>query len=204
LVTPLSGWIDIDRPSLPALTPLERIDYFEKRVRLVLIEPLRRILDTEIHVKGCTSSALLIFGVSVCCAIEASGKFIIGVKTPSGAKTKNQDRFYEFLKRMDRRFQTELVNGQTYGESLWKHFRNGLAHGFAVCHGGFEGSLGQQYFQVRKIVGTECLLVNPHSLFDDFESAFVKYLQDLRAAAPSGTLFTVFDSIFKDVFILGN
>ncbi len=48
----LRGWIDYERRFLPALSPAERIDYFEKRVRLVAINPLRRILNKEIIVAG--------------------------------------------------------------------------------------------------------------------------------------------------------
>ena len=39
----LTGWIDIDRPLLPGLSPEERIDFFEKRVKLVAITPLVRL-----------------------------------------------------------------------------------------------------------------------------------------------------------------
>jgi hypothetical protein len=81
----LRGWLDYDRQHLPALSPDERIDYFEKRVRLVAVNPLRRILATEIIVEGEESSALLIFGVSLCCAIEAIGKFLTGGQVGNGA-----------------------------------------------------------------------------------------------------------------------
>src|SRR4051812_13576729 len=90
MVQHLSGWLDYDRPSLHLLGPKERIDYFEKRVRLVVVNPLERILNNEVHVSP-DSSALLIFGVSLCCAIEATGKFL------SGGRGRNTDRFHAFL-----------------------------------------------------------------------------------------------------------
>jgi hypothetical protein len=46
----LRGWLDYDRPSLHLLSTKERIDYFEKRVRLVVVNPLDRILNNEVHV----------------------------------------------------------------------------------------------------------------------------------------------------------
>ena len=52
MVKDLSGWLDYDRDKLPSLSPAERIDYFEKRVRKVAVNPLRRILTTEIIVEG--------------------------------------------------------------------------------------------------------------------------------------------------------
>src|SRR5262249_47591635 len=163
-------WLDYERTHLPALSPTERIDYFEKRVRLVAINPLRRILNTEIIVAGEDSSALLIFGLSVCCAIEAAGKFLIGGKPGNAA------RFHAFVNRyMSRDYAGKTFGGMRYGEALWDHFRNGLAHGFAVCHGGFEGNPGQGYFVVRTIAGVQALEINPTSLYEDFAGGFEKY-----------------------------
>ena len=65
MVQHLSGWLDYDRQSLHMLNWNERISYFEKRVRMVVINPLDRILNNEIHVAP-DSSALLIFGVAIC------------------------------------------------------------------------------------------------------------------------------------------
>jgi hypothetical protein len=80
MMASLRGWVDYDRPMLPALNPDQRIEYFEGRVRRVVINPLRRILKTEIIVAGEDSSAVLIIGVSLCCAVEATGKFLTGGK----------------------------------------------------------------------------------------------------------------------------
>ena len=80
MIDGLTGWMDYDRPSLSALQPTDRIAYFEKRIRLVVVTPLRRILETEIHVTQEKSSALLIFGVALCAAIEATGQFLTGGK----------------------------------------------------------------------------------------------------------------------------
>jgi hypothetical protein len=184
-VQDLRGWIDYDRPFLPALTAAERIDYFEKRVRLVAINPLRRILKTEVIVAGEDSSALLIFGVSICCAIEATGKFLKGERAGNGV------RFHAFLNRyMAPDYAAKTVAGLTYG--------------FAVRHGGFEGNPGQDYFSVRDIAGTPALEINPSRLFDDFVSGFENYLVDLRAAGSADPLFIQFDQVFTAVFIKGD
>jgi hypothetical protein len=100
-LTALTGWVDYDRPRLPALGPDERIGYFEKRTRRVALNPLRRILQSEILPKDAAgnaiedSSALLIFGVAVCCSIESLGKFVEGGKSGAGI---NHDRFKIFYK----------------------------------------------------------------------------------------------------------
>jgi hypothetical protein len=193
----LTGWVDYDRPQLSSLDAAGRIDYFEKRVRLVVINPLERIVSNEIHV-GPDSSAVLIFGVAICCAIEASGKFLKGGK---GTKAELFDDFLTVY--MDGEYRSERVGRHTYGEALRRHFRNGLAHGFTVCHGGFEGNRGQPYFSVRPIAGTPSLMVNPYLLFDDFAAGFGRYLSNLRACRPTDRLFRDFDRVFDSVFIQG-
>jgi len=50
----LRGWLDYDRDKLPALTPDERIDYFEKRVRFVVINPLRRAICSSLTTQAAT------------------------------------------------------------------------------------------------------------------------------------------------------
>lgn len=199
----LTGWIDYDRPHLAALTPPQRIDYFEKRTRLVAINPLRRILENEVHPKDASgtpvpnSSALLIFGVAVCCSIESLGKFVSG-DTSYG---NNHIRFKAFLhKYMSTDFQTQHIGPETFGVILWNYFRNGLAHGFAVCHGGYEGGPGASYFVVK----ASTLEINPTALLDDLSQGFNTYLGDLRAASPTDQLFEYFDAVFTAVFINGN
>lgn len=193
----LTGWIDYDRPLLPGLQPSQRIDYFERRVRQVAINPLGRLLLNEIHVSP-DSSALLIFGVSLCCTIEATGKFL------TGGQVGNAQRFHAFLNRyMSPDFQSQRAGSLTYGEALWSHFRNGLAHGFAVCHGGFEGNRGGGYFTVKQIAGQDSLMVNPSLLYDDFARGFGRYTTDLRSDQPGGQLFAAFGRVFDEVFVQG-
>lgn len=195
----LRGWLDYDRDKLPALPPDERINYFEIRVRRVAVNPLRRILATEIMPDGDDSSALLIFGVSLCCAVEATGKFLIG------GRPGNQQRFTAFVDRyMAPDFQAVSIGGRRNVELVWKHFRNGLAHGFAVCHGGFEGHPPQPLFRVATVCGHQCLELNPTRFLDDFVAGFERYLGDLRAAAPTAPLRRDFDHVFEDVFVRGN
>jgi hypothetical protein len=115
-VVDLRGWIDYDRDKLPALSPDERIDYFEKRVRLVAINPLRRVLSTEI-MPAADSSALLIFGVSLCRAIEATGKFL------TGGQGGNGQRFLAFVDRyMAPDFQIVSILGKRNAALVWLTF----------------------------------------------------------------------------------
>lgn len=199
----LTGFVDYDRPHLGGLTDSEKIDYFEYRVRLVVLNPASRWLQTP-EVSGIVgSSALLMIGVSLCCAVEATGKFVDGMATAGAGK--NRARFFAFLSRyMSADYQTRTVSGLTFGDSLWTHFRNGIAHGFAVSHGGFEGDRGDPYFKVTPIAGRDCLMVNPFLLFNDYQQGFGRYIGDLRACVAGAPQLSGFLRVFKDVFIDGN
>jgi hypothetical protein len=194
-VADLTGWLDYDRADLGALDSAERIEYFEKRVRLVALNPLRRIFDNELHGQP-GSSALLIFAVSVCCSIEALGRFLTGGE--------DRDPLNAFLARyMDREFQTRKLGQDTFGTVLRRHFRNGLAHGFAVKHGGFQRHPHEPYFDVVDVCGVDCLEINPTPFFDDYVQAFERYLADLRAAQPTDKILADFEKVFQKVFVEG-
>lgn len=191
-----TGWIDYDRKKLRA-EPLEtRIEWFDFRVRLVVINPLRLILETQITADP-ESSALLILGVSLCCAIEAMGKFVVGNKP-------HDERFAAFIADyMSPELRTGKMGQDSYADVLRAHFRNGLTHGFAVCHGGFEGSRGNPYFEVKLDGSYESLFVNPSILFDDFVAGFEKYVVMLRATPSGDPRIAMFASVFDSVFIQG-
>lgn len=196
----LTGWIDKDRPLLPALDADERVDYFEKRVRQVVINPVERLLGPlrqEIDGRP-DSSALLVVGVAICCSIEAAGKFV------TGSRGKNWEKFAAFRDRyMSPDYGLARIQGESYGDILWKYFRNGIAHGFVVCHGGFDGN-GGAYFKEEEIAGRPSLLINPDKLFADFREGFDRYLGDLRSGLPQHqALRDNFDRAFRKVFVEG-
>jgi RimJ/RimL family protein N-acetyltransferase len=188
----LRGWLDYDRPALPQLRPAQRIDYFEWRVRRVVINPLERILATEIQPTD-DSSALLIFGVSLCCAIEATSEFL-----------QRNGGLLPFLKRyMSPEYQKRYLGKRTFGDVLRTHFRNGLAHGFSIRHGGFEGASGQNYFKIEPICGIDSLELNPFAFFDDYAVGFERYLADVLRAKPTSAVYKAFHQAFESIFING-
>lgn len=198
--TELTGWVDYDRKYFPAMSLDERIELFEYRVRLVVLNPLRKILATQI-LGDAKSSALLIAGVSLLSAIEATGKFITGVEDGAGKPIPNNKRFKQFVSDyMSADLNDGKMGGVAFPTILWEHFRNGLAHGFAVRHGGFEGNTGQAYFVIKRDGNYESLAVNPSLLFEDFESGFGKYLIDLQ---PPSTKRAMFNEMFEAVFVRG-
>jgi hypothetical protein len=192
-----TGWIDLDRPRLTKATLSERVDWFEYRVNLVVIRPLAHILNTQITADP-DSSALLIAGVSLCSAIEATGKFITGTQTSAGKPIPNNARFKRFVTEyMSSDLSRLRLGSRSYSTIIWEDFRNGLAHGFAVRGGGFNGGRGGSYFGVN-LDGS--LNVNPAELFDDFVQGFQRYVSDIRAGGPKVPMFR---DMFEAVFIRG-
>ena len=192
----LTGWVDYDRNSLHQLTYIQKIYYFDKRLNMVLFKPMNEILRSISKSQSANQSFLLIFATSACCSIEALGKFMKGRFGNPPPRDGNWQRFQTFLKRMDPDYRHQRLGNETYGKILWKYFRNGLAHGFTICHGGFE--FQSQYFTVRN----NTLLIDPKHFFQDFSNAYKRYLKDLRDKN-NLSLCNNFEYIFKEVFING-
>lgn len=190
----LSGWVDIDRDRLRTEPLPVRIDWFEYRVHLVVINPLGHILETQITADP-DSSALLIAGISLCSAVEATGKFITGTKNANGKEILSNVRFKRFVTDyMSPELDSRSIGKRSFSTIIWQDFRNGLAHGFAVRGGGFNGNRGNPYFGLNT---DGSLSVNPSEFYDDFVQGFRRYVSDLRVAGPKAAMFKdVFESVF--------
>jgi hypothetical protein len=190
----LNGWIDYDRPHLSSLTYRQKTLYFRKRIQMVLLRPMASVYS-EISISQ-KKSSLLIFATALCCAIEAMGKFY------NGGSGKNRDRFESFVNDfMHPDFQSKTLNGTTYSRILWYKFRNGLAHGFSICHGGFEGST--RYFSIKITSVGQALYIDPTWFYRDFQNAIRTYLAKVTAATKGETIRTNFEKVFDEVFIHG-
>jgi hypothetical protein len=116
----------------------------------------------------------------------------------SGGKEGNYERFREFLRDfMDSRFFDCRLRDLAYADIVWKYFRNGLTHGFAICHGGFKHQ--NEYFTVDK----QTLVIDPRSFLDDFLDGTERYLDLLEGASPNDKIAQDFKQVFHDVFIIG-
>jgi hypothetical protein len=159
-----------------------------------LTGPLQRLFQDIFRNKP-NESSILIYATCVCCAIEALGKFILG-----GSGTK-QANFKAFAGRMHADIMSQCLGSKTYCDILWHYFRNGLAHGLAICHGGFEHQA--TYFSVKKVCGVDCLYIDPAHFNADFRNALAKYEKQLTAAPVSAPLRVAFERVFDDVFVYG-
>jgi hypothetical protein len=93
------------------------------------------------------------------------------------------------------------LRGVSYSEWLWREFRNGISHGFAVRRGGFLFDAAGAYFRVDRVDGREVLMVNPRRLHADFREGFRKYHSALRQAKPGDILLVNFLKTFDEIFI---
>jgi mannosyltransferase OCH1-like enzyme len=124
------------------------------------------------------------------------GKFYNG-----GQGTKHA-QFKAFIdKFMNSQFSTCTIQDMTYEKVLWKYFRNGLAHGFTICHGGFEHQA--TYFATKSTADRHILIIDPKSFLDDFLNGINEYLNALNKSSYGETIAQNFQKIFKDVFIDG-
>lgn len=195
----LTGWVDYDRPLLKAqaLTKSQEIIYFKKRIRMILLLPLKEMY-TSLMKRKKRSSTVVCFGTCICCSIEALGKFHTG-KLGEGNSGPN---FRQFVKDyMDPKY-LQTLNNKPYVNILWTSFRNGLAHGFTIKQGGFEHH--HSYFQIKNIGGVDLLEIDPTKFYNDFRHSVDKFIDKLNKASLTDQVYINFHKAFDEVFIRGN
>ena len=198
-------WTDYDGNALNTVPQPQQqqvwADWLEERVNRTVLAPLRKIKDEDIQPAGVSSSALLVFSVSICCAIEAMGKYLCGATKSSGIL--NNERFKCFVRKyMNSDYNTETLDAKLYSDYLWDDFRNALAHGFAIARGKFEQSGNQDYFvKSTDSMGHYVLSLNWDKLFSDFERACKHYFNDVRKANGVAKIVTDFKAVFREVCI---
>ncbi len=194
-------WADYDCNDLDKVSQNDRqhvwADWLEERVQRNVIKPLRKIKDEQIQPNPDDgTSALLVYSVSLFCAVEAMGKYF------TGSVQGNGNRFKAFVKKYMHSDYSKIFNGEPYVDHVWKHFRNGLAHGFAISRGKFEQSLADPYFvESTDGAGHDVLSMNWDRLFDDFEQACRTYFNDVRSAPAGNKIVTDFEKVFKEVIV---
>jgi hypothetical protein len=191
----LTGWVDYDRSQLHSLTDLQKLSYLRRRVNIVLLNPLAE-MHRNLLAMNSEQCNVLCFGTVICCAIEALGKYHTGLlgRRQSGAN------FRAFITRfMDPAFATQFATSLTYADVLWDAFRNGLAHGFAVKHGGYEMTT-HGYFAVAN----GQLEINPTFFYRDFHQAVNHFFANLQATPRNAPAFLAFRNAFDEIMILGH
>ena len=171
---------DRDRTKLARLSFNGRIEWFDHRLRKMLVEPLERLRPTNRGASWDDLWSVLMFGTVLFNGVETLGSFCVELK--SG----NRKRFDAFVTRfMDPVYHPHL-------DALWG-FRNGLTHGLTVEEGHFEFFDGASL----RVVSGE-VEIDPDSLLRDFEHALATYLQKLLPSALTSDIRVHFEGRFED------
>lgn len=187
----LSLFVDYDRARLAKLSAEGKVEYFEKRFELVVLDPLSHMLAHNDN----PYPMLIIWGNAMMCAIESVGHFL----TPSVAT--NSQAFQTFVTSfMDSAWRERPKQPPSgvdyYWRWLWDSFRNGLAHGAYVKNGGFE-KLGDRLFVEAK----GSLKVDAYQLDVDFRNGLAKLKRTLKQ--PENYFRTTFMERFDWTYIQG-
>jgi hypothetical protein len=193
----VSLYIDYDRARIEKLSDSGKFEYFQRRFDYTVLEPLGVLLDEHDRPRHNRNAAVLIlWGNSLMCAMEALGHFL----TPS--LVSNAQAFQTFVTAfMDHswrdRPQSPPTGVDSYSRWLWHSFRNGLAHGAYVKHGGFEKLNGRLFIESP----TSGLRVDPWALDIDFRGGFKKMLQTV--SRPDNYFHNTFIERFNYTYIQG-
>ena len=167
---------------LSQLTDDGKIDWFRRRMQYVFLEPMVRLftakslayrqlnstrpgdLPPRSFVIG--SFSLLLNG------IEALGSFL----TSRGATKKAS--FCTFISGYMGSWDVRVPTSPPADlkELLWKHFRNGIAHGFCIDRGGIDNEADDQRWLI--VAGT--LEIGPNAFFRDFRTGAEQFFVALN------------------------
>ncbi len=172
---PFTLYYDYDQlkdGKLKRLSDDEKIEWFRLRMRFVFLEPLSRLYRgkttayrelNSLALDDLPARSFVVPAFSMLLnGVEALGSFI----TPPGSgKRANFNAFIEtYMKAWDRQVPGSPYPTRDLKEILWKHFRNGIAHGFCISGGGIDNEADPTRFRV--VNGR--LQVGPNAFFDDF------------------------------------
>ncbi len=180
---------DYDRGKFGYLSFEDKIDYLERRVRWILLDPCLKEMPNEPNSMG------LILTTALCAGISAAASFLNGQRAPA---RKDGEYFIQFVKGyMDPVLQDELVPGTTIAAWLYQKVRCGLAHAFTIENGGIEIGL-TQYIEIKNGEPE----IDPVRLAEDFARGWQAYLDQVRAGGQSSDIGQKFvrrlDEIFRD------
>lgn len=178
---------DYDRGNYHLLNFGGKITYLDEHVKLILINPLDKIMPDLL-----SNTLGLIATTAICAGISAASTHLRGERTTG----QDKQTFIEFVtKYMDPRLQQQAVSGMTWAEWLYSDMRCGLAHCFTIDSGGIEVQVNK-YLKIKSS-GPE---INPHDFLKDFSQGWNKYLAVVRKDGQGNGLGVLFEKRFAEVF----
>jgi len=169
---------------LPKLSDDGKIEWLEARMRMIFIRPLSLLFDRgssvfeqlERPINGLPSTSTLVSVSTLMNGIEALGSFLTHRKS---AKRQNFTAFMnKYMLEWCLLVPSPRHNNRKLplAEILWKAYRNGLTHSFAITGAGVDVVNGSDKF---KIDG-DALQIDIWKFFPDFRSAVDRMFEDVR------------------------
>ncbi len=176
-----------------------RIEWLEKRMRMIFLKPLAKIYDrASVVYKELSSLAggppmtpMLMTTSLLMNGVEALGSFLT-------RSSKNRRRFQKFMGKYMAPWTVTIVaphhGRKRLSEILWDAYRNGLAHSFAILHAGIDEAPGTRKYKISDGV----LQIDCWKLFADFHQAVNKMFGDVRLRGKTRSLFLQrFNEVYK-------
>jgi len=205
----------IEEHKLTSLTKEQKAIWFERRLRMAFLEPLRRIwkertvfeslLESKLDPQKECSFSIAAMGIMLN-VVEALGSFRKSELAKSEDRDSNWKMFIEFLSNHMRAWDVNVANNVSVPKVLWTSFRNGIAHDLRVGQvpqdGGLWGSLefrgnfadsSRRRFEKHG----QLLRVCPEDFFDDLEAGVKEYFVKLKEG---NELLDNFESRFDEVY----
>lgn len=196
---PFTLYYDYDQlrdRKLSQLTEAEKIEWFRNRMNFVFLEPLRRLYGGKTtaywelnsgKASDLPARSFVIPTFSVLLnGIEALGSFLTSAKSRR-RRGGNWNNFRAFMITYMKSWDVQIPNApyrtKDLKEILWKHFRNGIAHGFCIQGGGIDNEADTAPGGWRVV--NDRLQIGPHAFFKDFEAgvnSFFKAVATTRRA----------------------
>jgi len=179
------------------ISDMGRIEWFERRMNAIFLEPLRRIFDrnARAYKELCSNEekyepvrTIMIAAFSVLLnGVESLGSFLPLTKIPNDkGKPKARSKktcFEAFMKRMPKPW-------PKITDRLWNDFRNGIAHQFAIMNGGIEFSEDRSAtYWYDTYDGYKILKVEPIHFFNDFQHTARAVFNEVRKDPKTRKLF---------------
>ncbi len=194
----------LDRRFLTSMSDPGKVEWFRLRMGMVFLAPMARIFDTGsvAHRELMTNPDemepfrnVMIAAFSVVMnGVEACGSFLrpVANQRRPGEKYKNFRRFISsYMPEWDA--DIEGLDPPSLVRHLWEHFRNGIAHGFVIDHGGIRIGFGNRW-EVRG----DYVHIEPVMFFRDFQKGLEAMFTDVGDVTSEA--HGLFLDRFKDVY----
>ncbi|HLJ88553.1 MAG TPA: hypothetical protein VKZ53_17165 [Candidatus Angelobacter sp.] len=202
-----TGFAGFDAGDLPQLSYIGHLQWLKHRYELVFLTPFKKLVgldSSDCYVWLCVTNLL-------CAAVEAFADFEF-----DGT---GMERFSGFVEKY---FSAEFTTSRltlddprprgnppvavtTPAQHLYKFFRCGLAHSFAIEWGGLrhrEDGAPSYLFERTPMAASNSLGVVPRDLVTDFLNAIEKFFQQAASWKQGTPEANRFEKRFREVFLL--